>query len=277
MNWLSSSVSRFLALFRKRRLDEELDDELRFHLEMEEQNNVRNGMSAEEAQRQARLRLGGLEQVKESYRDQRGIRFVESLFQDLRYGLRMLAKNPGVTAVAVLALGLGIGANTAVFSVADILLLRPIDLDNLDRIIVADSRETGRPRSTRGISAPDYLDWRRETESIDHLSAIGGWTANLSGQGEPEQLRGFRVSPGFFPALGVAPALGRGFSLEEEQSGRDHVVVLSHQLWARRFASDPSVLGESIRINGETYEIIGVTPKTFIYPWGGRDLVATSL
>src|SRR5262249_8594914 len=189
------------------------------------------------------------------------------MFSDLRYGLRMLIKSPGFTAVAVLALALGIGANTATFSLADAILLRPLLLKDLERlVIVADAIEGAATDFNQPISPADFLDFREQSKTLDHLSAYTWWNANLTGSGDPERVQGFLVTADFFEALGEKPLLGRTFFPNEDQPGLERVVVLGHGLWERRYGADPKVLGSTVELNGQSYQVIGVMPKDFRYP-----------
>ncbi len=190
---------------------------------------------------------------------------METLFQDLRYGVRMLTKRPWYTTVAVIALALGIGANTAIFSLVDALLLRPLHFKDVDRLVMVWSG-TGQTLERENVSPADFVDWKNQNNVFDHLAAINWWDVNLTGSGEPERIQAFQVSPNFFAALDVKAALGRTLSPEEEQPGRDQVVVLSHGLWQRQFASDPAIVGQTIKLDGRSHTVIGVMPKEFEWP-----------
>ncbi|MGH9832483.1 MAG: ADOP family duplicated permease, partial [Blastocatellia bacterium] len=188
------------------------------------------------------------------------------LWQDLRYGARMLAKQPGFTLIVVLTLALGIGANTAIFSVVNAVLLRPLPYEAPDRLVyIWDSNPTA-GFSRFASSPPNFADWRRQQQSFEHLAAFMSWNFNLTGRGEPERLQGARVSAELFPLLGVKPLLGRAFSPEEDKAGNNRVVLLSQALWRRRFAEDRHVIGQAITLNNESYTIIGVTPPDFRVP-----------
>jgi putative ABC transport system permease protein len=193
--------------------------------------------------------------------------------RDVRYSLRMLLRSPGYCALAALILAVGIGANTAIFTVVNAMLLRPAPYLNRDRIIQiwATNPEKGWTRVP--VSPLDFFDWRRQARSFERLTAARFWFYTVVGRGGPEQLHGMRVSPGFFETLGVRPALGRSFLPEEEQRGRDRVVILTHGLWQRRFAADPAVVGSAISIDAQPYTIIGVLPADFwFYPVLGKDV-----
>ena len=193
------------------------------------------------------------------------------MLQDLRYGLRMLIKNPGFAFVAVFTLALGIGANTAIFSIVNAVLLQPLPFSEPDRLIWVwgNIRNGGRSAS---VSPPDYLDYRSQNTSFEHFAATFSIPApfNLTGSGEPERLQGAVATGNFFQALGVNTALGHTFLLENEEPGRDQVVVLSHRLWKQRFAGDPSLIGKTLALDGKTFEVIGVMPAGFNFPRGAE-------
>jgi putative ABC transport system permease protein len=191
---------------------------------------------------------------------------MQTLWQDMRYGARMLRKQPGFTLIAVLTLALGIGANTAIFSVVNSVLLRPLPYEAPDRLVyVWDSNPTaGFPRFAS--SPPNFADWRQEQQSFEYLAAFLGWSFNLTGRGEPERLLGARISAEMFPLLGVKPLLGRTFLPEEDKAGKNRVALLSQALWRRRFGEDRNAIGQSITLNGESYTIVGVIPPDFRVP-----------
>jgi len=198
---------------------------------------------------------------------------VKTLWQDLRYGFRLLIQNPGFTAVAVLTLGLGIGANTAIFSVVNAVLLKPLSYANADRLVMAWENNLGKGWSSFAVSPANYLDWQKQNHVFDPLVAFMGTGFVLTGQGEPEQLYGMLATDGVFRLTGVEPALGRGFRPEEFEAGKNRVVVLGHALWQRRFEGSPEVLGKPVTFSGESYTVIGVMPKGFRIPQGA-DLLA---
>jgi len=192
---------------------------------------------------------------------------MENLFKDLRYGFRMLYKNPGFTVVALLALALGVGANTAIFSVVNSVLLRPLSYSDPARLVMIWENHQQRGGPEREWASPaDFRDYQEQTNSFEHITAFLGWGPTLTGQGEPEDLLGAGVSHDTFAMLGIQPALGRTFSEEEDRPGAEKVVVLSNQLWNRRFASDPAIIGKSIALSDESYTVIGVMPRGFTFP-----------
>lgn len=184
-------------------------------------------------------------------------------WKDLRYGLRMLVKNPGFTAVAIIALALGIGANTAIFSVVDTVLLRPLPFKDPERLMMVfeDSSKHGFPRDTP--TAANYIDWRDQNQVFESMAAIDGESFNLTGVGDPERLVGYRVSASLFPMLGASPQLGRLFIPEEDQPGANRVVIISHRLWQRRFGGDPNIVGKALTLNGGSVTLVGIMPADF--------------
>lgn len=268
---LNDSRFRLRALLRRDSLETELDDELRFHFDREVEKWLAMGLPREEALRRARLRFGGFDQVKEECRDALGVSFLEQLGQDLRYGLRMLRKNPAFTSVAILTLALGIGASAAVFSVVNAILLKPLPYPHAERIVIPWLV------SPPGVNiGSEYFPWgktqfrllTRENNPFQDAGALQSDTFNFSGSGEPALLDGYRTTAGFFPALGVSPTLGRTYTPEEDQPGHENVVVISHHLWRERFGSDPAILGRAINLDGISYTIIGVMPVRFTFPRG---------
>jgi putative ABC transport system permease protein len=191
---------------------------------------------------------------------------VETLLKDLRYGVRMLMKRPGFTIIAIIALALGIGANTAIFSVVNAVLLRPLPYDKPDQLMIV--KETNLPRglADMNIALPDFLVWRDRNQVFEHIAAYTSDSYNITGTDEPERVRGLVTSGDLFPLLRVNPILGRTFSPEEEQFGNHRVVILSYGLWARRFGADPHITGQTIMLNGNLFTIVGVMPKGFQYP-----------
>jgi hypothetical protein len=240
MSWLR-------RLWLRKKMEEELEKELRFHLDHHTADLIAQGHAPEEARRRARLALGGPDQVKEQCRDTRGTRWLEDLLQDLRYGARMLLKNPGFTLIAVITLAAGIAANTTIFSIADALILRPFNFPHQERLVMVWERGFLAGGFDHGSVAPgNFNDWREQNRSFEQLIAISGRAFDLTDGHQPEQFGGHGVSAGFFHALGVKAALGRTFLPGEDEPGRDQVVVLKHSLWKRRFGSDPNIVGRTL-------------------------------
>src|SRR5713226_7920030 len=267
MRWLQSVLHRLRNLFRKDSVERETDQELRFHLEHEIAQHVSRGMSAEEARRAALLEFGGVERFKEECREARGVNRMESLLADLRYGLRLLGRSPGFTIVCVLTLALGIGANTAIFSMVNALLLHPYNFRNLDSLVrVWEDRGIDEGYDARYIAPADAEDLRATNGVFDGLTTYNYQSLGLGVEGDVQPVLGCRVSANFFDVLAVTPSSGRLFSAAEEQPGADQVAILSYGTWQRRFAGDPQLLGKTISLNSRVYTIVGIMPKDFDYP-----------
>jgi len=258
-HWLYTIPLRLRSLFRWAQADRELDDELRDHLERATEEYVAKGMSPEEARRRARLDLGGIEKAKEECRDARKVNWIQDLVQDLRFGLRMLRKSPCFTVVAVLTLALGIGANTAIFGIANAVLFRHLPVRAANRLVVIWINNLKNGWSRIGPSGQDYLDWKEQNRSFEDLFLFEHGTGTVTGAGEPEQVAGLRVTTNFGDFFGIRPLLGRTFRLDEA-SAKHNLVVLSYSYWQRRYASSPTVVGQGLTLNGEPYTIIGVLP-----------------
>ncbi|HTU33002.1 MAG TPA: ABC transporter permease [Candidatus Acidoferrum sp.] len=266
MSWIKSIAMRVIGMFASRRDERGLDDELRTHFEMLAEQNRQRGMSQEEARRAARLELGGTQQIKEAVRDQRGVPFLESLFADISYAARMLRKSPGFTTVAVLTLALGIGANTAIFSVVNGVLLNPLPYPDPSRLVAVDA---SKPNFSRGaISYPNFLDWHRLNSCFSFFAVSRATGYLLTGAGVPEELNAAAVTSDFFPLLGIQPVLGRNFTSEEDQIGVSHVVAISTDLWQRKFGGSRSVIGREISLDGKGYTVVGVFPGHLDLPMG---------
>jgi putative ABC transport system permease protein len=266
MRLLRKWLLRLGELVRRNRRERELSAEMESHLAMHIEDNLRAGMSSPEARRQALIKLGGIEQTKEMVRERRGLPMLEVLLQDLRYGARMLWKNPGFTTVSTVTLALGIAVNATMFSLVSAFLLRRPSGREPDRVAVVTSINpaAGFQADASPLSAPNYLAWREANHVFADTAAADEYrTLNLSSQGQPEALRSAAVSPSYFSVLGVSPQLGRTFSDGEDQPGRDHVAILSHELWERHFGSDVSLVGRTIRLNRENYTVVGVMPENF--------------
>jgi len=254
------------SLFRRSKLEHDLDDELRFHLEMKIEENIASGMSPDEARYAALRAFGNPGLKREETRDMWGWIMLEHLIQDVRYGLRSMRRSPGFTAVAVLTLALGIGANTALFSVVNGVLLNPLPYWQPDRLVALYSKDHDFTYSS--ISYPNFLDWVRGNRSFSSLAAFLGVDFNLTGAGEPERVPAKMVSASFFPLLGVKPTIGRVFLPEEDQLGARPIVLISGGLWKRRFGSSPAAVGKTLTLNGTAYAVVGVIPEDFRYGGG---------
>jgi len=267
-HWLHTIPLRLRSLFRWAQADQELDDELRDHLERKTEEYMAQGTTQEEARRRARLDLGGIEQTKEKCRDARRVNWIEDFVQDLRFGFRILRKSRGFTAVAVLTLALGIGANTAIFSVVNGVLLRPLPFANPSQIMLIRERLPGFSLDLP-FNAPDFRAFAERQRTFETLAIYSNRYYELSSADAPERIEGALTSVSLFPVLGIEPILGRTFSAAEEQPGHA-VAVLSYGLWQRRYGADPNILGRTILLDREPYTVIGVMPKGFDFPLRGE-------
>ncbi|HXG63927.1 MAG TPA: ABC transporter permease [Blastocatellia bacterium] len=254
------------ALFQKEKVERELDSELRFHLEMEIEQNMRQGMSYKEARRAALRSFGGYEQFKEECRDVRGTRFIEALWQDLRYGARLLAKNPGYTLVAVLTLGLGIGANTAIFSVIYGVLLSPLPYADGNRLVFLNQRAPLGGVERMSFSVKEINDYRERNQTLEGVVEYHSMSFILLGGEEPERIQTGVVSWNFFDVMGVKPLLGRTFLPGDEEHGAEAVLILSHTYWQRSHGGDPNIVGKVFQMNNRPHTVIGVLPPIPQYP-----------
>lgn len=269
MSWPSYLRELLGALFRKRRVEAELDEEFRFHLEMEVAKNVRAGMSPQEARRMALLHFGGMEQVKEQVRDERGSRPLEDLWMDLRYALRQVRKSPGFAVVAILTLALGIGANAAVFSVLQHVVLAPLPYDQPDRLVrIYQTNEVY--GQSLWVSGPAFLDYRDKLDGIESATALYNYHElgfTLTGSGPPRRVRMQPVSSDYFDVYRAEPIIGRRFYRDEERASA-RVAVLSHRLW-QAISGAPDIVGRHLMLDGDPYEVIGVMPAEFVDEVGG--------
>lgn len=253
-----------------RRWERRMDTEFRFHLESQIEDYVGQGMSREEAELLARREFGAVELAKDECRDQRPTQWLDNLLLDLRYAWRSLWKNQGFATAAIVTIAMGVGVNTAIFSVVHTVLLKPLPYAEPDQIYSTDIIMPARSAEFPSLPVPVqiYLEWREADTVFSDMAALRPWECNLTGDGEPERLGGARVSANFFSMLGAPPARGRGFSREEEQPGRENVVVLSDALWRRRYGADPAIVGKRIDVNGESHEVVGIAPPSLLVPTG---------
>ncbi|MCA1817760.1 MAG: ABC transporter permease [Acidobacteria bacterium] len=255
---LRSFFVRAGSLFSRRARDRELAEELESHIQMHTDENVRAGMSPREARRQALVALGGVAQTEEECRRQSGLPAVEGLWRNLRHSVRLLSKKPGFAATAVVTLALGIGATAAIYSVVYATLFEPMPYPKPEQLVMVWSKGNGRRSS---VSAGDFLEWKRRAASFQYLEAwTGGGTFNVATEDRPEQVQAALMTPGFFRMTGAPMFLGRDFLPDEGVPGRDHVVVMTHRLWSLYFGADRGIVGRLIRMNGEPYTVVGVTP-----------------
>ena len=261
MSALRGWLRRFGGMFGKARRDRDLAAELEAHVQMRADEAMARGVPPEQARREALQRLGGLEQTKERVRDRRGIPFLEVAAQDARYGLRILRRNPVFAAVAVATLALGIGANTALFSVVNGVLLDPLPYPEADRLVTL---HESKPNFEAGsVSYPNFRDWQAMNRTFSAMAVMRRSSFSLLGRGDPERVRGHFVSSDFFEILGVRPVLGRFFSRGEDEIGAKPLALIGAELWKRKFSGAPDAVGSSIVLDGKAYTIIGIVPTGF--------------
>jgi predicted permease len=254
---LRSWALRLRSLFQKRKLDRDLDNEIAAHLEMAELDALATGKTPEEARQQAQRQFGAMAAIKEEHRDRRSLPWIENMLKDLRFGLFALSRDPGFAIVTISLLALGIGANAAMFTLVDGVLLKPLPFAHPERMVrVWESP----PDSRNGTTTLTFLDWKRQTEIFESLSAESLVSAALTGGSEPVRVSGKLVSADYFDVFAVKPKLGRAFLRGEDQPGAARVAVISNGFWHSRFAGDPEVLGRDLNLDGEPYKIIGVLP-----------------
>ena len=269
MRALRAWLVRLTAVFQRSRSDKELTEELQIHLQMHVEDNVRAGMTLPEARRSAQIKLGGFAQTQELYRERRGLPALETFLGDARFGIRMLRKNLAFTAVAIVTLALGIGANVAVFSIVNGVLLHPLPFANADRLVMVGERENdGKPSTT---SFATYEDWKARSKSFEELTLYRQWQPTLMSPGEPEQLIGLRVTNNYFRTLGITMAAGRDFTAADDRPATRFVVLLGHDLWQRRFNSDPKTVGRTIDLSGRAFTVVGILPANY------ESLISTDL
>ena len=260
-------LSRLASTSDRNKRDLELADEIESHVRMHTEENLGRGLTAEEARREALIRLGGVEQTKEIYRERRSLPMIETLLQDLRFGARMLRKNLGFTVVAVLTLALSIGANTAIFSVIDAVLLRPLPYKNSGQLVSIAANNIQRGISGLPVSFTKMTCVREQTRALESVGAYYPLNASLTTRGVPEQVSAARATDGFFDVLGVVPAEGRGFLPEEDREGGADVAILSDGFWHSHFGASPGLIGQTILLNGKSVTVVGVLAANFHFPF----------
>jgi putative ABC transport system permease protein len=268
---LRSWLAMFRNLVKRDSIEKDLREELDSYVGLLADEKTAAGLPEDAARRAARVEVGGLDQIKESVRDQRAGILFECLMQDARYGVRMAVRNPTFAAVVVLTLGIGIGATTAVFSVVDAVLLNPLPFPHADRLVMVSHYDRNAGAADERISPASFLDWRDRSRSFAAMATIEPYGLEIVSDGEPQNLRIWRVSDGFFETLGVPAALGRTFTADEYQPGGGNAIVLGHRFWQERFAGDRSVVGRTIQFTRQPYVVVGIMPADFDFP-PGRDL-----
>ena len=262
MRWMTTSWQWIRSIGRRRTLESGLDEEIRFHIDQQTEKNLRAGMRPDEARRQALLKFGGLERARESTRDEIRPALLEDSVRDLRHGARVLRRSPGFAAAALATLALGIGATSAIYSVVRAVMLEPLPYHEPDRVVTV--WETNRGGTSRNVIAPaNFVAWRERTRTLEHLGMVGPAGLAMMLNGQPSDISGLTVSADVFRALGVQPALGRAYTLEEDLGGNNSVIVLSHEFWQRRFGGSRDVLSLTIATNGGPRTVIGVMPPGF--------------
>jgi putative ABC transport system permease protein len=254
---------RATAPFHRGRWERELDEELASHLEMHVRDNLRAGLTPDEARRSALLKLGGVEQAKELYRDRRALPVLDVIVQDGRFALRMMRRSPGLTVAALLVLSLGIGANTVMFTVVHMVLLRPLPYPDPSRLQFVQTVDESHQPS--GTSPPDYYAYRSRNRGFESFSSFYTQSFDITGDGEPERIRALKVSSDFLGTLRTPPAIGRDLQPRDEQWGEHRVVILTDGLWRRRYAADASIVGRPIVLGAEPYTVVGVLPRGFSF------------
>jgi putative ABC transport system permease protein len=260
-HWFYALPLRLRSLFRRDHVEHELSDELQYHLEQKTQGYIAAGLASDEARRKAQREFGGIELSKENCRDTRSVNYIQDLVQDLGFGLRVLRNSPVFALVAILTLALGIGANTAIFSVVHGVLLRPLPFPKQDQLMMLWEKNKDGTRSH--TSWATFMDWNRLNHSFTGVAAVGFWSPTFIGAHDAETLNGFRASSSLFDLMGVKFAIGRNFLPSEDLRGNNLVVILSNGFWQRRLGSDPGIIGKPVQLGGSAYTIVGVLPADF--------------
>ena len=262
MKWFNVLAARFRALVRRDEVLNDIDEEMRAHIEMETEANRALGMSPDEARRSAAKSFGNLGSIRDLAYEVKGGGLIETFWQDVRYSARMLIKHPGFALIAVFTITLGIGANTAIFSIVNAVLLRPFPYQQPEQLVMVGESTGGGGRNA--VSYPNFVDWQHQNTVFDAVSVMrSNENYNLTGAGEPERLQGRLVSAGFFTILGIKPLLGRDFLPEDDRGGATPSVILSHAFWSRKFGNDTGVVGRQITLNNHAYTVVGVAPADF--------------
>jgi putative ABC transport system permease protein len=252
-------------------LNERLDEEIRFHIEKQVEKNLRAGMTPEEARRSAHLKFGGVDSAREYTRDQFPWARLDEWLRDLRVAVRMWRRARGAAAIAILTLAIGIGANSAMFSILNALILHPLPFPEADRLISIWDSSDRNPRNE--VSFANYADWKAQQTSFDKLGLYRWWTGNITGDQSPERVQGFQLTAEILPGLGLRPFLGRFFTEEENQANAQRVILISHGLWQRRFGGRPEILGATVMVNDVPRQVIGILPPELNFP-PGAELIA---
>src|SRR5262245_46604949 len=256
-------MSLFRNLFAKGEVERDLDAELKAYVELLTEEKIRAGMSPDEARRAARVEAGSIEHIKDEVRDVRKGSVLDSGWQDFRYGIRLLKRSPGFSALAILTIGLGIGANSAIFSVINGVVRKPLAYPDSDRLMFITSQFPTLNFNKFWISPPEYFEFKEHTRAFAHVGAYSTGAMNLSEGDRPERVNTAFVTASMFDVLGVRPQRGTAFTPEQDRPGADPVVLLSDELWQRAFGSDPAIVGKAIMVQGRQRTVLGVMPPGF--------------
>lgn len=268
MRLLNVLAARSHAIWRRDAVIDDIDEEMRVHVELETEANIERGMAPDQAREAALRSFGHGREYQELGYDVRGGGYMEALWQDLRFGVRMLVKSPTFAAIALLMIAIGIGANTAIFSAVNGVLLTPLPYGEPDRVVMVWGNFSKLGLSHIPVSVPEYIDYRDRVKSFSDSAAYATGNFNMTGDGEPERAVTTGATASLFRTLEVQPSLGRTFTAEEDTPGNDHVVVLSYGVFQRRFGADPAAVGRELRLDGVPYTVVGVMPASFDYPAG---------
>ena len=272
MRKLRALVFRLRGMFVAQRRETDFSAELESHVAMHTEAGIGNGLTPVEARRQALIRLGGAEQTRQAHRERRTLPSLESLWQDARFAMRQLRRSPGFMVTAMLTLALGIGANTAVFSLFDTVLLHPLPYRDPGQLMLVTESEPSQGQDEFGVAIQEASDYERRNQAFAQISTFESAGFNLTGNGRPLRINAAMVSHTVFPLLGVSPILGRTFTADEDRYGNDHVAVISWQLWRNQYASDAQIVGKTIKLDEKPYTVIGVMPPSFRFPFDGKPL-----
>src|SRR6185436_15071786 len=263
MKSLRALFMRVFGVFGSKKSDRDLSAEIDSHLQLHIDDNLRAGMTPVEARRRAVIALGGVEGTKEAYRDRRGLPAFESLVRDVRYGIRSLTKAPGFAIAGIVILGLGIGVNTAIFTVVNAVVLKPLpfaDADRIMRVWHVPPQSTFAGMEVFALSPANFIDWEAQNQVFEKMAIYQGGRPTLTGQGEADAVIAYRVSADLLPILGVSPKMGRGFSKAEDRDDVPRTALLAHSFWQSRFGGDASVIGRVITLDRVPYIVIGIVP-----------------
>jgi predicted permease len=264
MRWIGEVWRRLVFFFRRGEFHRDLEEEVADHMRMKARDLSKEGIPSEEAQCGARREFGNALLLRETSRYAWGFRWIENFLQDLRYGMRQLRRNPGFTAVAVMTLALGIGANSAVFSVVNAVLLKALPYPHPHQLF--EVWRTHGQGWVGSVSIPDLRDWQKQNTAFQGISAYSSARFNLRSKSAPQTVLGAHVSANFFRVMQVRPLMGRGFVQDEDTLGHNHVAVLGYDLWRTQFGGQPNLVGRNVRLNGDIYTVVGVMPQSFHYP-----------